>query len=395
MIKTDIVANVSSNTLEGELIVPSAVLTSTPQEEEINLTYTPNFQLKLMDKNSYAVDDVLVSFSYADTNYTAYMNVVNRTQDGIVTLQYNNGLTSKEIPPQPEPEPEPVDPLDSTLTITGPLTPNSDGIFDSIVYSQETQDVYMKSKGMTYDSDNNRYEFVLDVQSAVQQYYAPITHWIESITFVDLDSTYKDALLQMTSINSGVLTEDGDGNLRWSTSGYDPVIGLEAFDFTEVIKEQRETMTFEEIRITLIPRPQRSVILTSANIRTAQGDPETSNTPYQYQGNGQTPINTIDENLFLYLKGDPAITCYNLTDGTNSNIVFEAGSYLTIEGTGNHVIVQVIITLNPDYDNDTSELDVQPNEDNQLIFDNNSPSFGIGGASTPLYITQIKVSYIV
>lgn len=245
MIKTDIVAYVSSNTLEGELIVPSAVLTSTPQEEEINLTYTPNFQLKLIDKNSYAVDDVLVSFSYADTNYTAHMNVVNRTQDGIVTLQYNNGLVVEKT----------HNPLDFMLTIAGPLTPDPEDSTQSIVYSQETQDVYIKSKGMTYDSDHNRYEFVLDVQNAQQQYWTPITHMIGSITFVDLDPTYRDALLQ-TSINElGIVTEDGNDLIWTRTEDYDPANGL-LFDFTEVIKEHGETMSFEEIRITLTSQPE-------------------------------------------------------------------------------------------------------------------------------------------
>lgn len=245
MIKTDIVAYVSSYALEGELIVPSPVLTSTPQEEEINLTYTPNFQLKLMDKNSYVVDDAWMSFSYADTNYTAYMNVVNRTQDGIVTLQYNNGLVVEKT----------HNPLDFMLNIAGPLTPDPEDSTQSIVYSYETQDVYIKSKGMTYDSDNNRYEFLPDDEFGVVTFFAPITHMIGSITFVDLDPTYREALLQ-TSINAlGIVTEDGNDLIWARTTDYDPSNGL-LFDFTKVIKEHGETMTFEEIRITLTSQPE-------------------------------------------------------------------------------------------------------------------------------------------
>lgn len=254
MIKTDIVTYVSSYALEGELIVPSAVLTSTPQEEEINLAYTPNFQLKLMDKNSYVVDDAWMSFSYSDTNYTAYMNVVNRTQDGIVTLQYNNGLTTEEIPtPEPEPQPEPVDPLDSMLTIAGPLTPDPTDSSQSIVYSQETQDVYMKSQGMTYDSDNNRYEFVPDKQFDVLTFFAPTTHIIETITFVNLDSTYKSALLQTGELRYGVVTEDGNDLIWTRTTDYDPASDMIYFLFEQIIQQVDAPMSFEEIRITMTP----------------------------------------------------------------------------------------------------------------------------------------------
>jgi hypothetical protein len=141
--------------------------------------------------------------------------------------------------------------------------------------------------------------------------------------------------------------------------------------------------------------PQQSVILTSANIRTAQGDNETG-ASFTYPYNNVNPINTIDENLKMSLDGDPAIACYNLTNGTNSNIELKAGCGFTLElsESSTYQIAQVIITLNPNYNNDTSELDVQPNENNQLIFDVNDMQFsGINAPSTPLYITQIEVIY--
>ena len=100
MIKTDITAYVNSYEYSGEIIVPSVVMTSTPQDEELNLSYTPNFQLKLNDAYSYINDMVEVSFSYGDTDYTAYANVINRNA-GVVTLQYNSGLTAYVNPPAP------------------------------------------------------------------------------------------------------------------------------------------------------------------------------------------------------------------------------------------------------------------------------------------------------
>ena len=196
MIKTDIVAYVSSYALEGELIVPSAVLTSTPQEEEINLTYTPNFQLKLMDKNSYAVDDVLVSFSYADTNYTAHMNVVNRTQDGIVTLQYNNGLTTEEMP-TPEPEPTPprfTSPADGD-TITGTIDAELQEFTYPIEleYGDGTQIPYdITSTCVTCDNSDISIGYTEDADENDQSYISGVNFSISQAGIGQATLTYED-----------------------------------------------------------------------------------------------------------------------------------------------------------------------------------------------------------
>lgn len=144
--------------------------------------------------------------------------------------------------------------------------------------------------------------------------------------------------------------------------------------------------------ISAAAEPQQSVILTSANIRTAQGDSETG-PGLTYPYNNVNPINTIDANLTMSLDGNPAIACYNLANGTNSNIELKAGCGFTLESSVDQ-IAQVIITLNADYNNDTSELDVQPDANNQLIYDVYDMQFsGIYAPSTPLYITQIEVIY--
>ena len=372
MIKQQITSYINSYSFNGEIVVPSQVMTSTPQEEQLNLSYSPNFTMRVEDTYSYlnVTDKVEATFTADDTQYTAYMRVLNRAGN-TVTLQYVDGLVSSDAP-EPEPEPEPYfssptdgdtmtvtldpddpdydgtykvdiivvdgdgnnvnlddvytyttltdtdnnglsigseaedlgqgyeetsrvyviipentsgtatltyddgngnsctttftydisvaqpepepDPLDSMLTISGPIASDSDGTYDSIVYTQETQDVYMQSAGMTYDSANDRYEFASDVQSALIKLCAPVTHTFETVTFVNLDSTYKAVFLQIGNVGYGVVTDDGDGNLIWTrTIDYDPTEGLPSFDFTQVIQQVGADMTCEEIHITMAP----------------------------------------------------------------------------------------------------------------------------------------------
>lgn len=94
----DINVTINSYTLDGEIIVPSAVLTSTPQEEVLDLTKTPNFTLKINDTYSYMniKDTVMVELSTDSYNYSSYMNVINTT-NGTVTLQYVDGLTAEDV----------------------------------------------------------------------------------------------------------------------------------------------------------------------------------------------------------------------------------------------------------------------------------------------------------
>lgn len=101
MIKSNITVEVNSTELDGVLIVPSAVFTSTVQEEELDLTKTPNFQI-VVGKGGEINDTVEVSFTAEEVEYTANMKVVNRNGSA-VTLQYVDGLTAEEAP---EPEPE-------------------------------------------------------------------------------------------------------------------------------------------------------------------------------------------------------------------------------------------------------------------------------------------------
>ena len=82
----------------GDLKVPSAVLTSTPQEEELDLTKSPNFQITINDKGDIT-DTVEVSFTAEEVQYTANMNVINRNANNM-TLQYVDGLTKSEVPKQ-------------------------------------------------------------------------------------------------------------------------------------------------------------------------------------------------------------------------------------------------------------------------------------------------------
>lgn len=100
MIKENITVNIGgSYDLDGEIIAPSQVMTSNPQEESGDLTKTPNFVLKLVDEekkisvNTYAD----VEFTLGDKTYTANMKAYNR--DGnTIALQYVDGLTAEDAP---------------------------------------------------------------------------------------------------------------------------------------------------------------------------------------------------------------------------------------------------------------------------------------------------------
>lgn len=110
MIKDTLNVNIGNSTLDGEIIVPSPILTSTKQEENCELTYSPNFVIKLTDsERTIAVSDIVnTEFTIGSYNYTAQMRAINRNSNTI-TLQYIDGLTVEEGGgDEPEPEPDPV-----------------------------------------------------------------------------------------------------------------------------------------------------------------------------------------------------------------------------------------------------------------------------------------------
>lgn len=98
MIKENIQININDKSFDAEIIAPSQVMTSTPQEETVDLTKSPNFVLKVQDaeKTINVTDIVEVSFSLGDYNYTANMKAYNRG-GGIIALQYDSNLTAEEV----------------------------------------------------------------------------------------------------------------------------------------------------------------------------------------------------------------------------------------------------------------------------------------------------------
>lgn len=96
MIKTKINITYGENTCNDcDLIVPSQVLTSTKQEETLDLTKSPNFQIIVpgtyIDNNG----KFEVTFTIGEDEYTANMVVVNNGSVNC-TLQYVDGLTVEE-----------------------------------------------------------------------------------------------------------------------------------------------------------------------------------------------------------------------------------------------------------------------------------------------------------
>lgn len=98
MIKQEITLTIGESEYSGDLKVPSVVLTSTPQEEELDLTKSPNFQITINDQGDIT-DTVEVEFTAEEVIYTANMKVVNRNGN-FVTLQYVDGLTTEDVPKQ-------------------------------------------------------------------------------------------------------------------------------------------------------------------------------------------------------------------------------------------------------------------------------------------------------
>ena len=120
MIKENIQININDKSFDAEIIVPSQVMTSTPQEENVDLTKTPNFILKVEDedKTINVTDIVEVSFTLGEYDYTANMKAYNRG-GGIIALQYDSNLTAEESSDSSDSsdssEPEEVLPLDITF----------------------------------------------------------------------------------------------------------------------------------------------------------------------------------------------------------------------------------------------------------------------------------------
>ena len=134
------------------------------------------------------------------------------------------------------------------------------------------------------------------------------------------------------------------------------------------------------------PKPT-STVLTSVNIRTANGySPTQSNT-----FNKDSTISTVDDCLKLTLSrsgaGSPVIGCYDsIRLYSNSAITF----------VSDYNISQIKFTLDTDYNNTTSEL-TQPYTydltNHQIIYNVNAKTKTISPGSYQMRFTQIEVIY--
>lgn len=142
MINLQITSYINSYSFNGEIVVPSQVMTSTPQEQQLNLSYSPNFTMRVEDTYSYlnVTDKVEATFTADDTQYTAYMRVLNRAGN-TVTLQYVDGLVSSDAPePEPEPEPEPQ-PQSISISISSDSPMNVGNVYTFSVTTDLGDDV--------------------------------------------------------------------------------------------------------------------------------------------------------------------------------------------------------------------------------------------------------------
>lgn len=139
--------------------------------------------------------------------------------------------------------------------------------YDGKVTSDESNDVYMTTVGMTYDTDhylfdaNNQTDYVI-------RFWAPSDKTIDKITFVGLNEPYATAFVQQGTVGFGTITSDGNGNIIWTrTQDYNTYEGLEEFNFTNVIQSLGASMTCNEIIISLNPNyipPEMKITFTTS-----------------------------------------------------------------------------------------------------------------------------------
>lgn len=88
---------------EGQIIVPSQVMTATKQNEEVDLEKAPNVLIKLKDEAARGVRSlsseykkIKAEFELGDKTYTMNVSLIDSSEDYAV-LQYCDGLTSEEV----------------------------------------------------------------------------------------------------------------------------------------------------------------------------------------------------------------------------------------------------------------------------------------------------------
>lgn len=96
-------AGETSSEYEGQIIVPSQVMTSTPQNEEVNLEKSPNVTIKLKGDAARGVKNlssqykkIKAEFELGNKTYTMNVSLIGGTNDYVV-LQYCDGLTAEEV----------------------------------------------------------------------------------------------------------------------------------------------------------------------------------------------------------------------------------------------------------------------------------------------------------
>ena len=95
-------AGETSSEYEGQIIVPSQVITATKQNEEVNLEKSPNVTIKLKGEAARGVKNlssqykkIKAEFELENKTYTMNVSIIGSTNDYVV-LQYCDGLTAEE-----------------------------------------------------------------------------------------------------------------------------------------------------------------------------------------------------------------------------------------------------------------------------------------------------------
>ena len=95
-------AGETSSEYEGQIIVPSQVITATKQNEEVDLEKSPNVTIKLKGEAARGVKNlssqykkIKAEFELENKTYTMNVSIIGSTNDYVV-LQYCDGLTAEE-----------------------------------------------------------------------------------------------------------------------------------------------------------------------------------------------------------------------------------------------------------------------------------------------------------
>lgn len=401
MIKQEITLTIGESEYSGDLKVPSVVLTSTPQEEELDLTKSPNFQITINDQGDIT-DTVEVEFTAEEVIYTANMKVVNRNGN-FVTLQYVDGLTTEDVPEQS------VAPTLTYNNETFTVSATGEGTVKMYVNGEEVENPYTFEQGAedatytvtaTAQQDGKEVSDTVTIECFVPAASQPEVHtytvvgttqicgtdWNPTDTNNDMSITGNELYvwiregLQINNTSDARFQIVQDHSFDTMYPGKDYYLQLSdtgvyniAIVFNPDTKEITATPTYVEPLPEPEPEPDYSVLIYNRS-----GSSEVS-LPWKYDLSSQNPTDSLD--LTNATRVIPAISLNTLY----SVKVFDNNTGNEVELTENNFSMasngKSLVYWNSTYNNYT--LDLQDSQSQSLTVDDflNTVTITVDGTS--------------